>query len=92
MVIEIRKSHAGNTALETDRFELPLAVAKEVAKMLYTPGGYWWFLKSAIRRAVREKQTTVKVFTAGFGSQKLCTILWQLGHTSNCTIYTGDIE
>ena len=92
MEIQIKKAHAGNLALETDRFDLPIDVAQMVTAMLCTTTGPWWFLRSATRTAVRRKQATVKVFTSGFGSQQLINTLSHLGHTTICTVYPGDIE
>lgn len=92
MLIQIKTAHAGNLAMTTDRFELPLEVAKEVAAVLSKPGNSWWYLKREVRLAKREHRSIVKVYTAGFGSQELVETLWRFGHTTMHSSYRGFIE
>ena len=83
MQATIRTSNRGNTALQSETFTLPIQLAEKAIKFLDTrPGCYWESAAKAVRRAKRAKETTVKLYTAGFGSCDLANAIYQAGGTT----------
>jgi hypothetical protein len=72
--------HAGNSAIETQKFTLSINDAKLIRAYMkrelgVSNGSYWHtnFVRP-VNIAVRRKQNTVTVYTAGFGSSELYQI------------------
>lgn len=71
------RSYPGNLALEEDVWTLSIAEAKAAATHLNVSRGTYWesVLLKPTRRAVRAKQATVRVYTAGFSTGELSNVL-----------------
>lgn len=83
MTATIKTSNRGNIALQSETFTLPIELATKVVKVLdCRPGCYWESAAKAVRRAKRANETTVKLYTAGFGSSELASAIAQVGGTA----------
>jgi hypothetical protein len=73
-----RTSFPGNSALQQDIWTLTPAEAKVTLALLDpAPGSYWHHnLVRPLRRALRNKATTVTVYTAGFSTSELSNALY----------------
>jgi hypothetical protein len=76
----IETLHAGNSAIETQKFTISIRDAKVIRAYMkrelgISNGSYWHtnFVRP-VNIAVRRKQDTVTVYTAGFGSSELYQI------------------
>lgn len=74
-------SYPGNMALQQEVWTLTVAEAKAVLPLLDTHKGSYWesVVLKPLRRAVRAKAATVKVYTAGFSSGELSNRLYASG-------------
>lgn len=75
-------AHPGNTAIQTEVWNLTQQEAKAALALLKPSKGSYWHmnLEKAYRRAVRARADTLRVYTAGFSSGELSNILF------NCDI------
>lgn len=78
--MKIETLNPGNAAIETQKFVFKMATAKKIRaymkkEMQVGSGSYWWnnFVRP-VNVAVRKKQETVTVYSAGFGASELCQI------------------
>lgn len=83
MTATVRTSNRGNAALQSETFTIPYDLAAAAVKFLDTrPGCYWESAAKAVRRAKRAGETTVKLYTAGFGTSDLAGAIAQAGGTT----------
>jgi hypothetical protein len=78
-------SNPGNLAIQTEVWTLPLPAAKAAVAVAkkngdIRPGSYWAaHLARPVAAASRRKESTVKLYTAGFSTTELCAILLEAG-------------
>lgn len=73
----------GNTALQSETFSIPYALAAAAVKFLDTrPGAYWESARKAVSRAKRAGAAVVSLYTAGFGTSELAGAIAQAGGTT----------
>ncbi len=77
MTYSITTSNAGNLAIESHAFDLPVSLAKSALSHLDARAGTYWGnnLAAPTRRAIRAKSATVRVYTAGFSTGELANVL-----------------
>lgn len=77
-------SHTGNLAIQTEKWSIPTDAAKALIKQMKAndeigSGTYWESnLAGPTRRAIRAKAKTVTVYTAGFSTGDLATLLMRV--------------
>jgi hypothetical protein len=84
-MIKITTANQGNFAIQEERWEIPLAIAKQIVATCkkeygpWHPGSYWHtnFAKP-VNRASRSKSDTVVVYTSGFSTSEFARMV------SNC--------
>lgn len=71
-------SHPGNIAIQQEVWTMTLAEARAAATLLTTHVGSYWHenLVKPTNRAKRQKQATVRVYTAGFSTSELSNALF----------------
>lgn len=81
MIATYQTSHPGNLAIQREIFDIPVEAARKAIHHLDAGIGQYWHtvLVKPLRRAVRAKQGTVRVYTAGFGSSELSNVLALVG-------------
>jgi hypothetical protein len=79
--VTVTTAYAGTLAIQSERFAVPLAVAKQVRAYMkregmLTPGSYWQaHLATPVTRAVRVHDDAVMIYTAGFSTGELANII-----------------
>lgn len=84
MQAQIQILNKGNTAIQEEKWQIPLVVAQSVLKANknneeFKTGGYWHPFAKNVRRCARQKSEVVITYTAGFSSSELARFLDDIG-------------